>query len=120
MAGAPSYLSRMETMEFTPEERLVIKEMSAEFEHDVEDLTRWITARKTSNRVLEPLLDAADMEFYGDEGTLPEDTFDRLDMLFDEELCDTDGCTEYAADGEGYDGYCGNCADSLDAAGHWD
>jgi hypothetical protein len=30
--------------------------------------------------------------------------------------CSTEGCTGRMDDGEGYDGYCGNCADRLDAA----
>jgi len=29
------------------------------------------------------------------------------------------GCTERTDDGEGYDGYCGNCADRLEKQGHW-
>ena len=29
-------------------------------------------------------------------------------------------CGEPLDDGEGYDGYCGNCADKLEAAGRWD
>lgn len=33
--------------------------------------------------------------------------------------CISDGCEERSDDGEGYDGYCGNCADRLEKAGHW-
>ena len=33
--------------------------------------------------------------------------------------CISDGCDERSDDGEGYDGYCGNCADRLEKAGHW-
>jgi hypothetical protein len=29
-------------------------------------------------------------------------------------------CDERNDDGEGYDGDCGNCADRLEAQGHWD
>ena len=100
-------------MEFTDTERLVVKEMSAKFEHDVADLERWIVARKTSNRVLEPLLGRDEMDEFEQRGTFSQDTFDRLDMLFEDETCRTDGCTGYADDGEGWNGYCGNCADTL-------
>ncbi|BBX87983.1 hypothetical protein MAUB_58560 [Mycolicibacterium aubagnense] len=34
--------------------------------------------------------------------------------------CRTEGCAEDADDGEGYDGFCGNCADREDARGRWD
>ena len=34
--------------------------------------------------------------------------------------CAAEGCDERNDDGEGYDGYCGNCADRLEAEGHWD
>ncbi|MUL61058.1 hypothetical protein B5P44_00470 [Mycobacterium sp. CBMA 213] len=33
--------------------------------------------------------------------------------------CRTEGCTENADDGEGFDGFCGNCADREEAAGRW-
>ena len=33
--------------------------------------------------------------------------------------CRTTGCTEDADNGEGYDGFCGNCADRHEAAGRF-
>lgn len=42
----------------------------------------------------------------------PDDDWDDLS-------CDTPACDGRLDDGEGYDGYCGNCADQLEAAGHW-
>lgn len=35
-------------------------------------------------------------------------------------ICVSEDCNERNDDGEGYDGYCGNCADRLEAQGHWD
>jgi len=40
-------------------------------------------------------------------------------MCHDCRTCISDGCEERSDDGEGYDGYCGNCADRLEKAGHW-
>jgi hypothetical protein len=37
----------------------------------------------------------------------------------DTETCSTDGCGASPNDGEGYDGYCGTCADRLETAGLW-
>lgn len=40
----------------------------------------------------------------------------------DDEVCSDpfeEGCRESLADGAGYDGACGSCADRLEAAGHW-
>jgi hypothetical protein len=34
--------------------------------------------------------------------------------------CIAEDCDERSDDGEGYDGYCGNCADRLENKGHWD
>jgi hypothetical protein len=31
-----------------------------------------------------------------------------------------DPCGERNDDGEGYGGYCGNCADRLESEGHWE
>ena len=38
----------------------------------------------------------------------------------EENRCRTEGCDEDPNDGEGFDGYCGNCADRLDQEGFWD
>lgn len=35
----------------------------------------------------------------------------------DESICATPGCPEDASDGEGFDGYCGTCADKREASG---
>jgi len=35
-------------------------------------------------------------------------------------ICVSEDCNERNDDGEGYDGYCGNCADRPEAQGHWD
>lgn len=37
--------------------------------------------------------------------------------LYDESRCRTKGCEEDPNDGEGWDGFCGNCADRRYAAG---
>lgn len=34
-------------------------------------------------------------------------------------VCRTEGCGELTDDGEGYDGFCGNCADRLESEGYW-
>jgi hypothetical protein len=35
------------------------------------------------------------------------------------EVCRAEDCGASLDDGEGYDGYCGTCADRLEAQGHW-
>lgn len=37
----------------------------------------------------------------------------------DEDVCDTPGCSNRLDDGEGYDGYCGECADKKEEEGYW-
>jgi hypothetical protein len=40
----------------------------------------------------------------------------------DDDICSDpheEGCRASLDDGEGFDGYCGNCADRLEAQGHW-
>ena len=36
------------------------------------------------------------------------------EMHFEEEVCRTPGCNTDAGDGEGYNGYCGSCADKRE------
>lgn len=106
----------METT-FTPVELAVIAAIHDEWQHPREDLERWIVARNNSGRVLEPLLDSTDMQQFQSDGTIALATIDDLEMLFMDEHCAEPGCTNYADDGEGYDGYCGSHADAREANG---
>lgn len=38
----------------------------------------------------------------------------------DDDTCDTPGCHNSIDDGEGWDGYCGECADIMDSEYHDD
>lgn len=54
------------------------------------------------------------------DGDFLEIDLDDDDDLDDEDRCRTEGCDEDPNDGEGFDGYCGNCADRLDQEGAFD
>lgn len=56
------------------------------------------------------------MMYAGDE-CYSDDVTSGLD---DEEPCATEGCDGSMDDGEGEDGYCGNCADRIYASEHPD
>jgi hypothetical protein len=51
-----------------------------------------------------------------DTGEFPRSEY----VSFDEHFCMTKGCMEAMDDGEGYDGYCGNCADKRERRGVYD
>lgn len=52
-----------------------------------------------------------------DGGTRPTDgAIDELEAEPAEEYCSTEGCTNTLDDGEGWDGYCGSCADRIAVA----
>lgn len=87
--------------------------MESELGLEKAELERWLTARASSGRPLEPLLGREDVRQLNEEGTLPKATLSSLqDRCFDE-LCAEPGCTGYADDGEGWEGYCGNHADEY-------
>jgi hypothetical protein len=57
------------------------------------------------------------MHFCKREGYIDfQQCLDSAEINFDDESCNTPGCTYDANDGEGFDGFCGNCADKKEAA----
>jgi len=76
--------------------------------------------RREEHPDLYPALD--DPAHYGSRRTAagPEDAWGDDD--WDDDICSDpheEGCRESLVGGEGFDGYCGNCADRLEAQGHW-
>ena len=50
--------------------------------------------------------------------TAPAAAGGLCDECHDDLICPR--CGDRNDNGEGFDGYCGNCADQLETAGHWD
>lgn len=50
----------------------------------------------------------------------PVDVDGLCQECHDDVICRGEDCGERNDNGEGFDGYCGNCADRLDAQGKWD
>lgn len=69
-------------------------------------------------RPVRSTIEGLHLEDYLDSLTAADFDYDT-DVEDDESVCATEGCDGDAATGDSYDGYCADCADRLDAEGHW-